>query len=58
MKLIDKLSDFYDKFTNADSDWKNRSYDFYLLFGDKDESQSPWLNQIGTQTLNLILKQY
>jgi len=41
MKLIDKLSDFYDKLTNADSDWKNRTYDFYLLFGDENESQSP-----------------
>lgn len=43
MKLIDKLSCFYDKLTNADSDWKNRTYDFYLLFGDENESQSPWL---------------
>lgn len=43
MKLIDKLSDFYDKLTNSDSDWKNRTYDFYLLFGDENESQSPWL---------------
>ena len=47
MKVIDKLRDsissFYEKMTNADLSLKNRAYDFYLLFGEKDESKSPWL---------------
>jgi len=43
MKLIDKISNIYDKITQADLSWKNRPYDFYLLFGNEDESKSPWL---------------
>ena len=42
MKILDKVIDFYDKLTDSDLSWKNRSYDFYLLFGDQDESKSPW----------------
>ena len=43
MNLIDRFINYYDKWTNADLSWKNRSYDFYLLFGDEDASKSPWL---------------
>jgi hypothetical protein len=42
-KLSDRISSFYEKLTNADLSWTNRPYDFYLLFGEKDETQSPWI---------------
>lgn len=47
MKLIkelgNKFSNLYDSLTNADSSWENRPYDFYLIFGQKDEDKSPWI---------------
>ncbi|MFB9109517.1 hypothetical protein [Flavobacterium gyeonganense] len=47
MKLIkelgNKFSNLYDSLTNADSSWENRTYDFYLIFGQKDEGKSPWI---------------
>ncbi len=47
MKLIkelgDKFTNLYDHFTNADTSWENRPYDFYLIFGQTDESKSPWI---------------
>ena len=41
--LGSKLTDLYDNLTNADSSWENRPYDFYLIFGQSDERQSPWI---------------
>jgi len=43
MKLFDKAINFYEKFLKSDSAFQNRAYEFYLLFGEKDESKSPWL---------------
>ncbi len=47
MKLFQKIEDqfinLYDNLTNSDDSWENRVYDFYLVFGDEDESKSPWL---------------
>lgn len=47
MKLFKKLKsqfiNFYDNLTKSDKSWKNREYDFYLIFGDNDESKCPWL---------------
>lgn len=47
MKLIkelgNKFANLYDNLTNADTSWENRSYDFYLIFGQTDESKSPWI---------------
>jgi hypothetical protein len=47
MKLIKELGnkfvELYDSVTNADSSWTNRPYDFYLIFGQTDESKSPWI---------------
>ncbi|MFC4476374.1 hypothetical protein [Flavobacterium chungangensis] len=47
MRLIkqfkDKFLNLYDNFTNADSSWENREYDFYLIFGQVDYEKSPWI---------------
>jgi hypothetical protein len=47
MKLIKELrnrfSDIFVDATNASSSWENRPYDFYLIFGQIDENESPWI---------------
>lgn len=47
MKSIKELKNnfikLYDHFTNSDTNWENRTYDFYLIFGSDDESKSPWI---------------
>ncbi|PAM93363.1 hypothetical protein B4N84_17605 [Flavobacterium sp. IR1] len=54
MKLFDKAINLFEKFIKSDLDSKNRAYDFYLLFGEKDESKSPWLKS----NWNTIYKPY
>jgi len=41
--LGNKLINLYDNLTNADLSWENRPYDFFLIFGQNDESKSPWI---------------
>ncbi|MBC8988034.1 hypothetical protein H9X96_19950 [Pedobacter sp. N36a] len=47
MKLITELRnrfcDIFANATNASSSWENRPYDFYLIFGQSDENESPWI---------------
>ncbi len=47
MKLLkvlgDKLPSVFKNLTNDDSNLRNRPYDFYLVFGQKDMSKSPWI---------------
>lgn len=65
MKLIkeleNKFKDLYDILTNCDSSWENRQYDFYLIFGQTDESKSPWITTNWKSDFepcfNLLLKQ-
>ena len=42
-ELGNKFGNLYDNLTNADSSWKNKVYDFYLIFGQIDENKSPWI---------------
>jgi hypothetical protein len=46
MKIIKELGnkfvELYDSITNTDSSW-DRLYDFYLIFGQTDENNSPWV---------------
>lgn len=50
MKLINELGkkvvSLYHSLTKVDISSENRHYDFYLIFGQKDESKSPWLTKI------------
>lgn len=47
MKLIhelrNKIAGIFADATNASSSWKNRPYDFYLIFGQIDDNESPWI---------------
>jgi hypothetical protein len=47
MSLIEKakqfISDKLDALSQLSIGWDNRPYDFYLIFGDSEESRSPWL---------------
>lgn len=60
-ELVNKFVELYDRVTNADSSWTNRSYDFYLIFGQTDESKSPWITKKWKSDFepyfNLLIKQ-
>ncbi len=47
MKIIKELgsvlTSLHEHLTNANSSWANRSYEFYLIFGQTDEKKSPWI---------------
>jgi len=47
MSIIEKINHYIkDKLDNAnqsDIGWDNRRYDFYLIFGQSEESKSPWI---------------
>ncbi|GAA4444377.1 hypothetical protein GCM10023188_46300 [Pontibacter saemangeumensis] len=47
MSIIEKAQKLISKKINAlsllDTGWHNRPYDFFLIFGQKDESKSPWI---------------
>jgi hypothetical protein len=47
MSLFDKakklISDNLESFSLLGIGWDNRPYDFYLIFGQNDESKSPWI---------------
>lgn len=65
MSLIQKINktfvSLYDKISQADKSWNNRSYDFYLMFGDQSENNAPWLKSNWTANfepyLDLLIKQ-
>lgn len=65
MKLIKKLGgtfvDLYENVTNANLSWENRQYDLYLIFGQTDESKSPWITTNWKSDFepffNLLIKQ-
>ena len=42
-ELKNKVINLYNDWTNADPCWENREYDFYLIFGQKDEYKLPWI---------------
>jgi len=42
-KVKNLIKSKLDKFNQLDNGWNNRPYDFYLIFGQNDESQSPWI---------------
>lgn len=44
-KLGNKFVRIYDNLTNADSGW-DRKYDFCLIFGQTEETKSPWKSNI------------
>ncbi len=45
MSIIGKakqlINDKFDVLSQLDIGWSNRPYDFYLIFGQKEESKSP-----------------
>lgn len=41
-ELKDKFINLFDNLTKNDSGW-NKQYDFYLIFGQNDESKFPWI---------------
>jgi hypothetical protein len=49
MKLIkelgSKVASLFDSLTKVDISFENRPYDFYLIFGQTDESKSPWITK-------------
>lgn len=54
-ELGNKFANLYDSLTNTDSSWENRPYDFYLIFGQIDESKSPWNTTIWKSEFQTLL---
>lgn len=48
MSLVEKAKQFFkdklDTLRELDNGWSSRAYDFYLIFGQNTESESPWIN--------------
>lgn len=42
-KVINLFKSIYDEYNQPDNGWYYKPYDFYLIFGQQEESQSPWI---------------
>jgi hypothetical protein len=42
-KIKKDLTDLYDKLSQADKNWQNRPYEFYLILGQNESDKFPWI---------------
>lgn len=54
-KVKNLIKSKIDEFSQLDNGWDNRPYDFYLIFGQNDETKSPWIKSNWENNFESIL---